>query len=220
MGFVAQENYQQTSWEIDLTQLPGFEQKPDDYTYQGINGKSYRVIRDPQGKIGFYIGTAQEEPPPEVVKNKITNVVKRKYPGMMAIGAYTKDRVKENLPKLFALCNAIPEKIFIAAAGNFEDDLRGFTKPDNLLTVAQWDGDRKRPGDSVFGADIYVDNYALENGWGSSFSTPVISAVASVLADEGLPAPQIKEKILSYCNKEKVDGDEVNLFDPTKAEFK
>jgi len=39
-------------------------------------------------------------------------------------GAYSKDKAKENLPKLFEVCKAYPDKLFVAAAGNEGEDLR------------------------------------------------------------------------------------------------
>ncbi len=112
-------------------------------------------------------------------------------------GAYSKDKAKENLPKLFEVCKAYPDKLFVAAAGNEGEDLREalkqIEKPNNLLLVGQWSvynvegSTAELPTHRVHGTDVYVNNSALQVPDGSSFSTPVISAYASSLLSRGLP---------------------------------
>lgn len=125
-------------------------------------------------------------------------------------GAYTAEKAEQNLPKLFKICETFPDKLFVVAAGNYREDLRGAleklaaNKPSNLLIIAEWGGgsrsddprDEGYPQGRVQGADLYVDNNELGIPEGSSFSTPVISAYASMLFDEGLSISEVKSQIL------------------------
>lgn len=133
--------------------------------------------------------------------------------------AYSKDEVQQNLPKLFALCNAFPDKLFIAAAGNEGENLEIMqNRPTNLLLVAEWNGVDKRPQYNVLGADIYVDNEELSIKHGGSFSIPVLTALGSIFSAEGLNAQEAKKKIQRQTNTETFltsSGEKkVNVFNP------
>lgn len=120
--------------------------------------------------------------------------------------AYDGDFNNSGLIELNKLAKAFPQKLFICAGGNFQDDLRlkDQYKLDNVLFVARAEGINrvggfggalKRPNlvDNVKGADIYVDVNNL--GEGSTTATAVISAYANVLAEKGYSANQIKDLI-------------------------
>lgn len=113
-------------------------------------------------------------------------------------GAYTKEDASKNLPELFKVCHAYPDKLFVVAAGNEKEDLRDAliqlkkVRPNNLLIVAQWgkgsyDGkEYEFPTQGVQGADIYVNNKDFGVDDGSSFSTPIITAKAAELVSKGI----------------------------------
>lgn len=120
-------------------------------------------------------------------------------PYVEIVGAYSGKDMRANLSKLFEICEAYPDKLFIVAAGNEGEDLSSINlRPNNLLMVAEWNGQEQKPKDDVYGADIYVDNEAWKIGRGSSFSTPVVSARASVLFSQGLSLEEVKDKLQSY----------------------
>ncbi|PIZ61905.1 hypothetical protein COY16_05710 [Candidatus Roizmanbacteria bacterium CG_4_10_14_0_2_um_filter_39_13] len=124
-------------------------------------------------------------------------------------GAYSGDKGANSMRELFKLANAYPEKLFIAAAGNYGDDIREFRSelsaewPNNILLCGQWNSQKNAPEimtGNVHGADIYVDSQ--EQGFkqeGSSFSTAAISAYASILAQKGYDIPTIKATLLESC---------------------
>lgn len=138
---------------------------------------------------------------------EVPKVIKQlESPFVLAKGAYTKENAVENLTSLFEICRAFPDKLFVAAGGNYRDDVREARKslagvwPKNLILVAEWNSKVERPEQMVQGVDVYVDNGKLGMGHGSSLSTPVVSAIASLLAEKGLTIGQIKEKIFSFCS--------------------
>lgn len=128
------------------------------------------------------------------------------YPSVKIVGAYDHDKASENLPKLFAVANAYPDKLFFAAAGNegedFEDAINELKnqKPKNLLVVGQWTSDYG-PTELVFGADIYVNNRKLGIGDGSSFSTPILAAYAEILFRQGLSQEEVLKRIRSNSHQ-------------------
>lgn len=123
-------------------------------------------------------------------------------------GAYTKEKALKNLTLLFEVCNAYPDKLFVFAAGNEREDLRdalqqiGEARPKNVLLVVQqgkgeYDGrEIQGPLHGVQGADIYVNNQELDLPNGSSFSTPVLAAIAAELFDKGYTLDQVRDKLL------------------------
>lgn len=172
-------------------------------------------------------------------QEKAFQVIDAKYPGYTAVGAYS--RGENNFPnfeKLLKLCGAFPDKLFVCAGGNFRDnilEIREVLKdswPQNLLVVAEW-LQGKGPRDDMKGADIYVNNDALGLPEGSSFSTPVISALASILVNNRLIKEEIKQKLFSFCDtvtyqdyspeksrKETTFIDiPANLYNPKKVRF-
>jgi hypothetical protein len=145
------------------------------------------------------------------------------------IGAYDRSLAEQNLPKLFEVCQSYPDKLFVVAAGNEEEDLGealerlAGQRPDNLLIVGQWtEGLFYRGGAPTYhvqGADIYVNNSSLGAPDGSSFSTPVISAWAEMLMRKGLAMEDTVAKIRQSCTNSKytvsgiIDENEALVFD-------
>ncbi|MDO8658690.1 MAG: hypothetical protein Q7K55_08165 [Candidatus Levybacteria bacterium] len=142
--------------------------------------------------------------------------------------AYTPEKAKDNLPKIFQVANTFSDSLFFAAAGNNTDDLRGLKneQPKNLIFFAQWNSYKNGPQSKIDGADIYVDNYFLGHDAGSSFSTPTLTAVADILESQGYNNEQIREKLFESCDKvsyERYDEKagktftySANLFNPQK----
>ncbi len=144
------------------------------------------------------------------------------FPSIEIVGAYDREKARENLPKLFAVANAYPDKLFFAAAGNegedFEETLRELKdqKPKNLIIVGQWTGNYG-PTNQVFGADIYVDNGKLGILDGSSFSTPVLTAYAEILSRQGLSQDEVLGKIKASSHQEDYDFDLPDIAKKGKA---
>lgn len=201
--------------------------------YEDANGNIYLgVDSDIHSKTGKYLDSSGKEIKP-ITKEKFDELrkdkqqeadqnaanspaVEREYTVKKIVGAYDYDKAKENLPKLFAVANAYPDKLFFAAAGNegedFEDALKELKgqKPKNLLIVGQWTSSYG-PTQKVFGADIYVDNGKL--GDGSSISTPILAAYAETLFRQGLSQEKVLEKIKASSHQKDYD---FNLSNVTK----
>ena len=153
-----------------------------------------------------------------------------KEPRLRIVGSYTKEKAQENLPKLFEVCDAYPDKLFVFAAGNFGEDLRDTLRlladqrPQNLLIVAEWREYIGGPQGKVYGADIYVPNSKLGMGEGSSLSTSVISAYAAELFNKGMSQEQVKNTILNNTKLHEyyVDGEKnkARVFNPSKIQEK
>lgn len=156
-------------------------------------------------------------------------VVPNETPDFVITGAYSKENAEQNLPELFKVCAAYPNKMFVVAAGNEGEDIRfameklGYIKPKNLLIVGQWgkDGftDRNVPAWDTYGADIYVDNTQYDLKEGSSFSTPFISSYLSLLNEKGLTIDEAKQRVISACETRTFtdkDGNEqtAKVFNP------
>ena len=170
--------------------------KPVDYPTQvAIDGQVKYLSSDgrrlPIASLDEYEAYRQK------LEEEATEVVKLPNPYPALKEAYTKEEARKNLSRLFALCEKYPEKLFIAAAGNTSQDLRELgDRPTNLLLVAEWDHELERPKNNILGADIYVDNRAQGFDSGSSFSTPVISALCSILLNRGLGIQGTKNELL------------------------
>lgn len=132
----------------------------------------------------------------QVGKLGLDLMVTNNTPHIRFTEAYTKDKAQENLSELFRICKAFPDKLFIVAAGNLEDDLTAIDQPfpKNLLTVAEWNGRTDMPQAEVLGADIYVDNSSFGAPPGSSFSVPVIGGIIQALLNQGLSIEEAKAK--------------------------
>lgn len=150
--------------------------------------------------------------------NQKAIIKETKSPLTKIVGAYDQDKARENLPKLFAVANAYPDKLFFAASGNegedFEEILRELKgqKPKNLLIIGQWTGNYG-PTHKVVGADIYVNNEELGLGYGSSLSTAALSAYAETLLRQGLSQEEVLERIKTNSHQENYNFD---LPDVTK----
>lgn len=171
-------------------------------------------------------------------RRKLENSEVKEYKStdLSIVGAYAKEKAMENLPKLFEVANAYPDKFFVFAGGNTGEDFREAMEnlkdqvPKNLLITAEWvkgnygGFEYEGPAGKVYGADIYVNNAASGNPSGSSFSVPELSTVASRLAAEGLSPEQIKSKILAASDIHTVnyDGKEetVRVFNPSETQEK
>lgn len=139
----------------------------------------------------------------EKYKNEHTHVIKEVKNEVILEDAYTPEKAKENLPRLFEIPKAYPDFLFFAAGGNNTDDLTILKKdqPDNLITVAEWTSeDRNGPFAAVDGADIYVNNRDFNIEHGSSFSTPTISKAADILETRGYDNKQIRELLFKSCD--------------------
>lgn len=128
-------------------------------------------------------------------------IVQVEDPELKIVGAYDHEKAEENLLKLFKVCNAYPDKLFVVAGGNNGEDILGALeklsgeRPLNLIIVAEASG--WSPRHRMYGADIYIGNSALEMPEGSSFSTPVISAYAAILFERGLSMEQVVREVTS-----------------------
>lgn len=163
----------------------------------------------------------------EEAKQKAT-IKEARSPLTKIIGAYDSDKARGNLPKLFAVANAYPDKLFFAASGNEEENFQDALiqlkdqKPKNLLIIGQWTSNYG-PTQKVFGADIYVNNEKLGLDYGSSLSTAALSAYAETLFRQGLSPKEVLEKIKASSHQEKYDFEfsggskkgNVTVFDPT-----
>lgn len=163
------------------------------------------------------------------LSEKTMKVIELTPPSIKEIDAYKGENAEANLSKLFQVCQAFPDKLFVVAAGNYASDLRPARQkmvdgwPNNIIFVAEWNGDDKQPTGLVDGADLYVDNAKLGFGNGSSVSTPIVSAVATQLFEQGLGIEEIKRKLLSKTHIEIFDrsytvtkepDQEIKVFDP------
>jgi hypothetical protein len=129
------------------------------------------------------------------------------------VGAYTKEKAMENLPKLFAIANKFPDRTIVAAAGNFGDDLREAMQvlqadvPPNLLIISEW-VDQSGPYGDVYGAMLAVDNANNELPDGSSFATGYVSSIAAELNDAGMAPADIVAAIKNAYMDETFNIDE------------
>ncbi|MDO8599979.1 MAG: hypothetical protein Q7R44_01025 [bacterium] len=137
------------------------------------------------------------------------------------VGAYDVAKAERNLPKLFEVCRAYPEKLFVVAGGNGKEDIRGTLeklkdqRPKNLLIVAEWDRYLMLPAAGMQGADIYVYNDGLDTPNESTFSTTVITAYAEILFRKRLSMDQVIEKVKYSCTS--VNYSLIGLIDENEA---
>lgn len=206
--------------------------------YQGAVG--LRVEKD--GRRVYYDSEGKEIKPislEELEKRRLENseIKEHKSTSLSIVGAYTKEKAMENLPKLFEVCNTYPDKFFVFAGGNTGEDFREAMEklkaqvPRNLLITAEWikydygagiyEGPAMEYGKygPVYGPDIYVYNKGSKHPHGSSFSVPELSAEIDMLLNKGFSFEQVKEKILASSDTHPealADGTEVTLrvFNP------
>lgn len=190
-----------------------------------FDASSVKEIRDSLGNQGVSI-SFDPQPIIELLRadaNRVINMSfqvgdvdlifsKYDFPSIEIVGAYHGEKARENLPKLFSVANAYPDKLFFAAAGNEGEDFEEIIKelkdqkPKNLKIVGQWTGGYG-PTQKVFGADIYVDSRVLGLDDGSSFSTPVLTAYAETFLRQGLSQEEVLEKIKTNSHQEDYDFD-------------
>ena len=211
--------------------------------YQGAVG-----IRTEAGRVVYYDKEGQEITPisyEELEKRKLENseIIEHKSTELVINGAYAKEKAIENLPKLFEVCNAYPDKFFVFAGGNTGEDFRETMEalkdqvPKNLLIAAEWikydygfgvyEGPSMEYGKygQVLGPDMYVYNERSGNPSGSSFSVPELSAEIDTLLSKGLSFKQAKEAVLAKSNLHTLslnDGTHptVRVFNPSNIQGK
>jgi hypothetical protein len=130
-------------------------------------------------------------------------------------GAYTKDRAVDSLRDLFKLCEAFPEKMFVAACGNYGDDIREARTilneewpTENLILTAQATRTENgvRPTHQVQGADLYIVTQGdgqMEDFWGgSTISTGMTSGILAYFHHVGINPLEGRKILLSTCTDE------------------
>lgn len=140
-------------------------------------------------------------------------VVKLSPPQLDTHTAYQPDRLAASFEQLQIFGEEVgPKRIVVAAAGNYNEDLRPIQKylapNQRLILAAGYDRESSRPANFVLGADIYVDPPEIVPGLGreSSFATPIVGAMALWLRHHNLPVEQVKEFIQhKWCDRVKFD---------------
>jgi len=153
------------------------------------------VYVDPQGNevspmTREEFGKFKKDREAEALRN--APIVEAETPEWKINGAYTEEKAETNLPRLFEICRAYPEKLFVVAGGNNGEDIREAREqlqdqwPDNLMLVGQWwEGvDSSRPANEVYGMDMYV-HHTAGMPEGSIYSTAALSAVIDASLKRG-----------------------------------
>ncbi len=130
-------------------------------------------------------------------------------------GAYTGQYGADNIHELFDLAHEYPDKMFIAALGNYGDDLRPYRElysddwPANLIIAGHWDSALQQPkmynSYDNYGADIYVDGTEYGGEPGSSMSCAVLSTAVSILFEKGILSQDIKKCLLQCCDEVSIE---------------
>ena len=139
------------------------------------------------------------------------------------VGAGAGEYAEENMIELFKLVDHFPKKLFVAAAGNYNDDWRAVREklkdrwPQNLLLVGQWNREKNSP-DGISGqinsADIYVDaaDFGMpESRIFSSNATAIVSAIANILFAQGKSMEEVRETLIRSCKLTKYNLTDENL---------
>ena len=139
------------------------------------------------------------------------------------VGAGAGEYAEENMIELFKLVDHYPRKLFVVAAGNYNDDWRAVREqlkdrwPQNLLIVGQWNREKNSPdgiSGQINGADIYVD--AADFGMPevrifSSNATAIVSAIANILFAQGRSMEEVKATLIRSSRLTKYNLTEENL---------
>jgi len=198
--------------------------------------------RNSDGSVDYLDAEGEKVEPiswEEFKRRKLENSEVKEYKStsLSIVGAYTKEKAMENLPKLFEIANAYPDKFFVFAGGNTGEDFREAMEklkdqvPKNLLIAAEWikgnygGFEYEGPAGMVYGANIYVNNVAAGSPHGSSFSVPELSAEIDVLLSRGLSFEQAKEAVLAKGHLHTLslnDGTHptVRVFNPSNIQGK
>lgn len=136
---------------------------------------------------------------------RATQKVELEEPKIEIFGAYeTYDEAMTNIRRLYKICSEFPDKLFVVAIGNNNEDLSRVQvdladeKPDNVIIVGAWT-QREYPRGETHGADIYVRPYELGLLNAASFATPVIAGIAARILHMN---PQFEPKdIISYLEE-------------------
>src|SRR3990167_2530270 len=139
------------------------------------------------------------------------------------VGAGAGEYAEENMIELFKLVDHFPKKLFVVAAGNYNDDWRAVREklkdrwPQNLLLVGQWNREKNSP-DGISGqinsADIYVDaaDFGMpESRIFSSNATAIVSAIANILFAQGKSMEEVREALIRSCKLTKYNLTDENL---------
>jgi hypothetical protein len=176
---------------------------------QVINGTVYFVLEDGSRIEAVDRDMAEEifDASEAVCEREVIDGHVNRVSGMVVDEAYRPEVVEKGVREIKKLATRNKNDLYVMAAGNNYNDLRGQELPKNTITVAEWRGNRiKRSGTSgtIYGANIYVPNDKLNIGRGSSLSTPFISALAERLIKDGVANEQVCEVIQEkYCTREK-----------------
>ncbi|MBI2314987.1 hypothetical protein HYU93_02940 [Candidatus Daviesbacteria bacterium] len=222
--FVIQRERKDADVQLDTDNIILADEGGNELVYVGAKGIS-TVNGKPVGvtETGEPITPMTKEQYEEFKERKIEEakeVVSVEHPYASIRGAYSKEDVEANLPKLFEICNTFPDKVFFVAAGNEGEDLRAIPhKPDNLVIIAEWNEGEQKPQHKVYGADLYVNNDSFHLPRGSSFSTAVISTFASMLLSQGLSTQEIQQKLQSATENVSYRAEETEeqapIFNPS-----
>jgi len=246
------ELFQETRKYTDI--IPKYDQDDPRFSslYGDANGSLYPGAvsshTNSDGSIDFLDAEGKKVEPissEELEKRKLSNseVIEHKSTKLTINGAYSKEKAMENLPKLFEVANAYPDKFFVFALGNEGEDIREAMTvlkdkvPNNLLIVGEWikydygfgvyEGPSMEYGKygQILGPDIYVYNEGSKSPHGSSFSAPEISIEVELLLKKGLSFEQAKEAVLAKSDLHTLslnDGTHptVRVFNPSKIQEK
>lgn len=108
-----------------------------------INGVVY--FRNYQGQL-IEAATTIDEAIDQMVDQirEIALIENQPNPKIQLVDGYTRANAENNLPQLLKICKEFPNKLFIAAAGNVDDDLRRAKErlkdewSENLILVGEW----------------------------------------------------------------------------------
>lgn len=147
---------------------------------------------------------------------KSTNQIEETYKNE-TIEMYNPEFARENLARLVALCRRFPDKSFNVSGGNensFFYEIRQEMEVsgewvDNLTILAG------EPNKSD-GSDIYLEEYRFNRIYpiSSSESAAKVTALDSLLANQGIPLSERQQKIRKYCQSFEF---QTNAGNPRKA---
>ncbi len=125
----------------------------------------------------------------EVYRNEVTEM-------------YNPEFARENLVKLVALCRRFPDKSFNVSGGNensffyeIKQEMEAAGEWADNLTILAGEEDK------CDGADIYLEEYRFNRTMpiSSSESAARVTALDSLLANQGVPLEERQQRIRGYC---------------------
>lgn len=147
---------------------------------------------------------------------------------------YAGEKTYENLIRMVNLAEKFPDKNFFVAGGNprgtaaSRPDIREARKrivaergkmPENLMVIGVKGQAQGIDFAASLGCDIYVDGSFLEKiGFqaASSYATPIVKEVASILADKHLDREKVKSALRLMSNSISADGETIDVLDIEK----